>query len=1025
MKNNLLTILALGGLLFASSCQMDEPDAGTLTGEVDFTITAGIPSGITTYSPADGNAFSHMGGANNVDANSYDLRFILEVYDGETLAYRDVQSVDENFTAATVNFNARLLAKSYTFVLWADFVNEGSVENLYYNANNLKEISYTETVRNDVNTLSTDIADAYSANKVIDLSTSSKSESIKLQRPFGKIRLLATDTPVNPVDMANTTATITFKDGTKVPNTFNAFTGEASVSDPTLSISDYTFTAKTETNPVVTGHTDLTSAYLLGQTYLFESPSSTAYDMTVTVRNGDTQIGYRELTNIPVSANKLTTVVGNFYSNEGNIEVVVEDKFGDGEVIDAPEVISSTTLADAQAELNKIVLEAGGQEISYPVILNITALAATTDPETFTLSEKVKDITLVFSAGATNTVTITEKDGETFNGQVTIKNKSENAMSIVVDVPNGSAVLEGSYSNVTATTADNTLIIAENATVDKLSLIKGNVEVYGQLTALSGPKPSGSVITRHISTADAFIRYCELLNDNTGTSIYGKVVLDADIDLANSAIETSNVNNVEIDGQGHAISNYTVSTNTQSAGLFCDAVTVTVKNLILKNANVTANNDGYGNAYAGALFGRTYGTIIVSNVKVIDPVIEGVNKVGGLVGFVAENHIEATDCSVDGGSITTSFVDGESGQIGGLIGYLGSLYESTCSISGCSVENTTINAYMTREDRTISKFIGCFQGNQASDILSIDNCHVTNVTLNALDDMAKAHFSLYGDMLGGQRYGKGTVNITNCDNSIYINSAEQLRNIASVTTPEKGKSLSGKTVKLSSDIDLSGANWEPWNCFSANNFVFDGQGHTINNMSAINTVNYGNGFFSNIVGGTVKNVSFKGASVSKSKIVNYSGNCYGIVTGYTYGTVLFENVHVINSTIYGYGKVGGIVGMAADKGGITTFTNCSVENTSIGGVYNNGGLIGLAQNEVSMNSTSVNVTWDKPNTETYTDIDETIKDNDTDIAVKGMYWKYDSWYYAAWGDYYTDYYYADKNLNILDGYLADGMCHNK
>ena len=169
--------------MFASSCQMDEPDAGTLTGEVDFTITAGIPSGITTYSPADGNAFSHMGGANNVDATSYDLRFILEVYDGETLAYRDAQPVDENFTAATVNFNARLLAKSYTFVLWADFVNEGSVENLYYNADNLKEISYTETVRNDVNTLSTDIADAYSANKVIDLSTSSKSESIR-QDPF-------------------------------------------------------------------------------------------------------------------------------------------------------------------------------------------------------------------------------------------------------------------------------------------------------------------------------------------------------------------------------------------------------------------------------------------------------------------------------------------------------------------------------------------------------------------------------------------------------------------------------------------------------------------------------------------------------------------------------------------------------------------------------------------------------------------------------------------------------------------------
>ena len=67
---------------------IEEPDAGTLTGEVDFTITAGIPGGITTYSPTDGEAFSHLGGINNVTGD-YVLRFILEVYDGDAVAYRD------------------------------------------------------------------------------------------------------------------------------------------------------------------------------------------------------------------------------------------------------------------------------------------------------------------------------------------------------------------------------------------------------------------------------------------------------------------------------------------------------------------------------------------------------------------------------------------------------------------------------------------------------------------------------------------------------------------------------------------------------------------------------------------------------------------------------------------------------------------------------------------------------------------------------------------------------------------------
>ena len=207
-----------------------------------------------------------------------------------------------------------------------------TVNDLYYNTSSgLTAISYNED-NVTATVLTTDLVDAYYAKEEVNLTQSSQSLQVTLQRPFGKIRLLATDDPMNPVDMTNTTATITFKEGTTVPNTFNALTGEASsVSESTLSVTGYTFNAVMETSPVVTGHEDLESAYLLDQTYFFESPSSTAYDMTVTVHNATEQIGYRELTNIPVSANKLTTVIGNFYSNEGNLEVKVEDMFTNGE----------------------------------------------------------------------------------------------------------------------------------------------------------------------------------------------------------------------------------------------------------------------------------------------------------------------------------------------------------------------------------------------------------------------------------------------------------------------------------------------------------------------------------------------------------------------------------------------------------------------------------------------------------------------------------------------------------------------
>lgn len=353
MKKILLPLLALGGLISAVSCQMDERTSGALTGEVDFSITAGIPSGITTYSPQqDGEAFSHMGGANNVDTASYDLRFILEVYDGKTLAYRDVQSVDENFTTATVNFNARLLAKSYTFVLWADFVNQGSLENLYYNADNLKEISYTETVKKDVKTLSTDIADAYSANKVIDLSTSSKSESITLTRPFGKIRLLATDENIenNNNTEVPVSVKLDFQDA-ELPANFNALSGETSGE---LTVTTMNTKAVLENAQSIDGDTRYEDAYLLGSIYIMASNPQGAYPVNVTVYSDDAaskQIGYREITALPVSANKLTTVIGNFYSNEGNLDVNVDDMFDDEDVTTLPDAVSAGTVEELKTLL--------------------------------------------------------------------------------------------------------------------------------------------------------------------------------------------------------------------------------------------------------------------------------------------------------------------------------------------------------------------------------------------------------------------------------------------------------------------------------------------------------------------------------------------------------------------------------------------------------------------------------------------------------------------------------------------------
>ena len=158
-----------------------------------------------------------------------------------------------------------------------------------------------------------------------------------------------------------------------------------------------------------------------------------------------------------------------------------------------------------------------------------------------------------------------------------------------------------------------------------------------------------------------------------------------------------------------------------------------------------------------------------------------------------------------------------------------------------------------------------------------------------------------------------------------------------------GKTFEGKTVKLTADIDLSGVTWNPIGQTGATQFkgIFDGQGHTISNMTVNNpseSENVSSGFFGWIEdhgqGIKVQNVKFSNASVTGSHYV-------GVVVGYIYGTI--TNCTVENSTVIGLemnedangDKVGGIVGYVGEDAFVdkNTVKNCSITgNRDIGGI---------------------------------------------------------------------------------------------
>lgn len=169
--------------------------------------------------------------------------------------------------------------------------------------------------------------DAYTKVVEVDLSAQNQNISeIKLQRPFGKLRLIATDQLSGDLqnDELPASTELTYASGTTVPDTLNALTGKTSGN--TRKIETVSSTSMQE--DAVVNRTTYKGAYFLIANYIFASDANTGYAMDVTVKDkAGNATGTRSLSQIPIVKNKLTTVIGNFYSNSSTLEVIVEDPF--------------------------------------------------------------------------------------------------------------------------------------------------------------------------------------------------------------------------------------------------------------------------------------------------------------------------------------------------------------------------------------------------------------------------------------------------------------------------------------------------------------------------------------------------------------------------------------------------------------------------------------------------------------------------------------------------------------------------
>ncbi len=199
------------------------------------------------------------------------------------------------------------------------------------------------------------------------------------------------------------------------------------------------------------------------------------------------------------------------------------------------------------------------------------------------------------------------------------------------------------------------------------------------------------------------------------------------------------------------------------------------------------------------------------------------------------------------------------------------------------------------------------------------------------------------DANGYVRNENGLITKDGVEDTYYVFDADSLAAISENSTADRN--FVGQTVILNADVNLSGVEWNPINDFYG---TFDGNGHTISNLTVNSTAESAGLFGKNQYGSdsliscTVRDLTIKDAQVT-------GGESTGVVFG-NLSNGKIQNVRVENAEVHGGKYVGGIVGYSYNAGGAQVI-GCTVTDSTIESLGSSsdtdkngmaGGIIGMA-----------------------------------------------------------------------------------
>lgn len=335
MKKVLLSLIVAA--VMAVSCQGDVWNIFGFDTEVSVALKVKSPQ--ITDTRAAAGMDSSVGAIDNFDNNTefwdkYDLRYILEIFevvekDGQVITSEENIYKRQVLTTPSYNdgveFDIRLVPnRTYKFVIWADFVNEGMKSDLYYDTADLHNISRKASAQH----LAMDEAlDAYHISSTETIKGSGDI-TLHLTRPFAKLRVVAIDH--HEVSNFSTLERVEVRFDTEKNPVYKSFNAVTNAVSENCAAHNY----ECDVNPVPYVEYSGTledgqnvKGFVLFSDYILaprngEAPvsfSMDTYDQKGKVRTIDFE------TQIPTCRNHLTTVVGNFLTQNYITIVSIND----------------------------------------------------------------------------------------------------------------------------------------------------------------------------------------------------------------------------------------------------------------------------------------------------------------------------------------------------------------------------------------------------------------------------------------------------------------------------------------------------------------------------------------------------------------------------------------------------------------------------------------------------------------------------------------------------------------------------